>query len=668
MQNNIKHLFLSRIFIKNFRNFGELDLKMTSKQIIIGENNVGKSNLIRAIQLILDPSLSEQDRHLKETDFFDGLEEPQTNGKEIIISIELQGFEHNKQLKALLCDAIVNENPFTARITYKYKIINPSTKEYGFVIYQGEDEEISFGYRERKVLNFMVIDAIRDVESDLKSEKRSPIKKLIKRIDISDEKLKDIAEAMKGNNDEILKIDEISILIKSINKQLSRVTGSNGDVEIDLQTNDIIPSRVLNNINLSVGSKARSVKDSSLGINNLIYISLLMMHLEDDTVPKLLNETAFNDFIGLQNGEHNCLLKKWFLKNDENYILKDSIPNEEYMELYEFFDENRSNESSFTLLAIEEPEAHLHPSVQRTVYREVMKENTSILVSTHSPFITSIAPIKSIVHLIPSKNKGTNGFSTSELTLSEREMEDLQRYIDVKRGELYFGKGVILVEGVAEEYLIPRFAELMGIQLDIEGIICCNINGTDFKPYITFFKQLGVPYVVITDGDYYYYNKEGKKVFNEIYSESHENYGYDGIDRMRALNEEVGLFPKETLNEKMDFNDMDKIFNENHIFIGNHTLETDIMECIEDCEGSKNILFDLFESLTSGGDGQKANFKTSYNAGEYDKCLAKIESSHSKIGKGRFAQSLASKCTSKFNPSYVKNAIEDILKQILNKE
>jgi putative ATP-dependent endonuclease of the OLD family len=663
MENKINYPFLSRIFIKNFRNFKELDINLTKKQIIIGENNVGKSNLIRAIQLILDPSLSEQDRFLKETDFFDGLEEPLANNIEVVICIELQGFEHNKQLKALLCDAVVNEDPFTASLTYKYKVVNPSTKEYGYFIYLGENEEISFGYRERKILNFMVIDAIRDVESDLKSERRSPIKKLINRMDISGDKLVEIAEAMKGNNDEILKIDEISVLRKSINNQLRRVISSNIDAEIDLQTNNVIPSKVLNNINLSIGSRARSVKDSSLGINNLIYISLLMMHLEDDTVPKVLKETLFDDLISLEDGKHSDLLKECFLKKSDNYILKDEIFDENYIDLYKFFDDNRINESSFTLLAIEEPEAHLHPSVQRTVYREVMNENTSILVSTHSPFITSIAPIESMVHLIPDKTKGTKGFSTAELTLSDREKEDLQRYIDVKRGELYFGKGVILVEGIAEEYLIPRFAELLGKQLDLEGIICCNINGTDFKPYITFLRQLGVPYVVITDGDYYYYDSNEKKVFNEVSLESHKRFGYDGNDRMKELNEEIGLFPKDTIN-RMNYSQMDKVFNDNHIYIGIHTLETDIMECIENCEESKNILFELFNSLTSGGDGQKANFKISYNAGEYHKCLAKIESSHSKIGKGRFAQSLASKCTSNFIPSYIKTAIEDIFKQI----
>ncbi|MBG9545235.1 hypothetical protein ABE29_21495 [Cytobacillus firmus] len=130
-----------------------------------------------------------------------------------------------------------------------------------------------------------------------------------------------------------------------------------------------------------------------------------------------------------------------------------------------------------------------------------MKQNTSVLMTTHSPYITSVAPINSIVHL-RSLNTGTTVKTTASLSLSERDCKDLERYVDVKKGEIYFGKGVILVEGVAEEYLIPSFADALHMPLDKKGIICCTINSTNFKPYIQFLGALGIPYVVITDGDY----------------------------------------------------------------------------------------------------------------------------------------------------------------------
>lgn len=60
----IKHPFISRAIIKNYRNFKSIDVNLTSKQVIIGENNIGKTNFVKALQLILDPSLSDFDRYL----------------------------------------------------------------------------------------------------------------------------------------------------------------------------------------------------------------------------------------------------------------------------------------------------------------------------------------------------------------------------------------------------------------------------------------------------------------------------------------------------------------------------------------------------------------------------------------------------------------------------
>lgn len=72
-----------------------------------------------------------------------------------------------------------------------------------------------------------------------------------------------------------------------------------------------------------------------------------------------------------------------------------------------------------------------------------------------------------------------------------------------KRGELYFGKGIILVEGISEEYLVPAVAEVLGMPLDDQGIIVCNIDSANFKPYAQLLDLLHIPWVLFTDGDYY---------------------------------------------------------------------------------------------------------------------------------------------------------------------
>ncbi|TKH00548.1 DUF2813 domain-containing protein, partial [Peribacillus simplex] len=147
-----KSPYISRIKIKNFRNIHEVDINLSHKQIIIGENNVGKTNLLRAIQIILDPTLSDEDRFLLDTDFFDGLSEPMKNGEQVEISIELQGYEHNKAILSILDAATVATKPPTIRLTYKYF---PTKKEdgtydYQFIIYQGDKEEIPFNHYHRR--------------------------------------------------------------------------------------------------------------------------------------------------------------------------------------------------------------------------------------------------------------------------------------------------------------------------------------------------------------------------------------------------------------------------------------------------------------------------------------------------------------------------------------
>ena len=86
-------MYLSRIQIKNFRNFHELDVRLGRTSVIVGENSVGKSNLVFALRLILDPRLSDSSRMLREEDFWAGLIEP-IKSKEIIeVAIEFQDFQ-----------------------------------------------------------------------------------------------------------------------------------------------------------------------------------------------------------------------------------------------------------------------------------------------------------------------------------------------------------------------------------------------------------------------------------------------------------------------------------------------------------------------------------------------------------------------------------------------
>jgi putative ATP-dependent endonuclease of the OLD family len=80
-------------------------------------------------------------------------------------------------------------------------------------------------------------------------------------------------------------------------------------------------------------------------------------------------------------------------------------------------------------------------------------------------------------------------------------VDDLSRYLDVTRAEMLFARGVILVEGDAERFLVPVAAGTLKTPLDHLGITVCSVAGTNFTPYVKLLTGLGIPFAVITDWD-----------------------------------------------------------------------------------------------------------------------------------------------------------------------
>ena len=660
----MKSLFISRVKIKNYRNFKDVDVRLGHKQIIIGENNVGKTNFLKALQLILDPTLSDEDRMLEESDFNDKLVNPMENKEEIVMEVYIENYSNNKTILTVFQDATVKneKEKEVLKLTYRFfpYIDDAGNIEYQYNIFKGNDETKKFGSYERKYLNLKVIKALRDVESEIRNSRTSPIQRMLKDYAIDKKDLERIAEEYRKNGEEILNLDELVDLTNNINKRFGTILGSD-DFDVSLQAMEISPGRVLSSLKLLMAQ--RHTSDISLGLNNILYISMILQMLQDKTVPSLIKEDKYNELIVLAGGD---IVKDTYEQSqNRNYFLKEGISDVQHKKLYSFMSKNMPISNAVTILAIEEPEAHLHPVNQRLIYKDVIQNsNNSVLLTTHSTHITAIAPINSIVHLHNDGTKGTEIHATAAMPMDEGEFLDVERYLDVKRGEIYLGKAVLLVEGIAEEYLVPRFAELLGKPLDEKGIIVCNINCTNFTPYVKLLHSLAIPYAVITDGDFYVINDKDEREYHKMDTEETADRGWLGMEIIESMVSQLNLNGENEIPEDID--KLDELFKELGLFVGYYTFEVDMMVKAAAKKASKeenlNVICDLFSDLTTGGIVQKRNFKTEIMSGEYWKCLRKIEGNG--IGKGRFSQKFAHVCKKEHIPTYIKEAIEYIYEKV----
>ena len=596
---------------------------------------------MRALQLVLDPTLSDEDRMLQESDFNDSIKNPMENKEEILIEIYIDNYDQNKTILAVFQDATVmtEDGKEVLKFTYRFfpYINEGGVAEYQYNIYKGNDET--------KKLN----------------SRTSPIQKMLKNYAIDKQDLEHIAEEYRKNGEKILNLDELVDLTNNINKRFGMVLGNN-DFDVSLRAMEINPAKVLSSLKLLMAQ--RNTTEISLGLNNILYISMILQLLQDKTIPSLIKAEKYMELSSIPGGD---ILKATYEESKNgNYFLNDDISESQQEKLYTFMSKNMPISKGVTILAIEEPEAHLHPVNQRLIYRDVIQNSSnSVLLTTHSTHITAIAPIDSIVHLHDDGERGTEIHATAAMPISDGEFLDVERYLDVKRGEIYLGKAVLLVEGIAEEYLIPKFANLLGKPLDEKGIIVCNINCTNFTPYVKLLRSLDIPYAVITDGDYYYENEEEERIYHQMDNDDSDvKSGWLGMEIIEKMINELGLNGDEKIPDDPD--EKDQLFYSLGLFVGYYTFEVDMMECAATSKNNRekalNVISDLFLELTTGGARQKQNFKKELKAGEYWKCLNKIEGNG--IGKGRFAQRLSGVCMKEHIPGYIESAINYIYKKV----
>tara|TARA_R110002126_G_scaffold193556_1_gene341870 strand:+ start:1151 stop:3292 length:2142 start_codon:yes stop_codon:yes gene_type:complete len=490
-------MYISKVSLINYKNFANAKF-LFNKGIntIIGENGSGKTNVFRAIRLLLEDTSLHYSYKLTENDFNRVLEGDTWKGHWIIISLEFNEITHEEAIQSLFIHgAGVAEKDFVKKASYNLffrpkadirqrlselakgdtaglsKILDEITiKDNYETFFTGKstadfnDPEIykelvgdfenvdfpstidtsKFGTKIphqlsiSKEVSFTFIQALRDVVSDFHNNRTNPLLTLLKNKsgEIKDSDYQPISDLVDKLNEGIEGLEDVQNIRKDIKSTIQDAVGLTYSPS-SLSIKSSLPSeadKLLQSLKLFIGEPDEEheggINELSLGGANLIFLTL-----------KLLE-----------------------------------------------FKYRKSKDTFANFLIIEEPEAHIHNHIQKTLFDKLDYTDTQIIYSTHSTQISEVSNVKNI-NILAKKLNYAEVFQPSN-GLKPKSINQIQRYLDAIRTNLLFAKGVILVEGDAEEILIPQMVKkAYGVSLDELGISLINIRSTGFKNVAQLFHD-----------------------------------------------------------------------------------------------------------------------------------------------------------------------------------
>lgn len=433
---------LKTLYIKGFRNFKEVKVNFNEHSLMIGANDVGKTNLIYALRILLDRSLSDYDYELAESDFF-----AYEDTHEIIIRAYFDDITEGCLL-ARLPGKISDDGKMVLQYT---AAIDNGKVEYQFYCGKSDSEDdlkVIDSPFYRKYLNLKYISSRREFWSYINKTKKELLlqakgNRSTDIIEADDTLYSEIEQKLQEVDSKIPQLSYVKNATEQLNKELDKLSIHNREQQIVFDTASTDVDRVIQNVSVTSKYGDKKLIIGGEGRINQIYLSL------------------------------------WASQNQLTEI---------------------SNEVS--IICIEEPEAYLHPHQQREVATYLGRTlQGQVILSSHSPYIVSEFSPNSIIRLYKQNTHDTSVASNGCSDVIAEGIDDFGYRMSVIPAEAFFSDCVILVEGPSEMVFYKTLAKQIGIDLDRLNISVLSVEGVSFPTYMKILNAMQIYWISRTDND-----------------------------------------------------------------------------------------------------------------------------------------------------------------------
>lgn len=547
-------MYISHITVKGFRNFKYSEIEFNDGiNVLIGHNNAGKTNLLKALQLVIEPHYRYRRLNVNDFNRDISLEDLKSQSPSVTISVTFRNssIEYNEQEEDLR--VIANwftgmENGYTAMLTYRFYL--PAEKEDDYKTAMADVEDIKNGwsilendflrYYVYKLLagsldapmqpemdklerfDFQFLGALRNVEDDMFYGRSSMLKDVLNFFI-------DYGVKTKGERTEEEKESELKEVKKSFGNEATALMTSL--LERLSEGKDVMLDYA-HETGASFNNALPDFKSTLTEQDLFSALKLIVKYGEDIEISATHNGLGYNNLIYM-----SLLLAKMQADADGSYM--------------------GDNAKVYPVLAIEEPEAHLHPAMQYKFLKfldknlKVDHKVRQIFITTHSSQITAAVKLDDIICLHKGEDGATNvcypGKVFTDSDEDKKSKNYVQRFLDATKSDMLFARKIILVEGIAEDLLMSTLARYDGKSLEDQHVAVVNINGRYFNHFVKLFNTEASPNAIpkklacVTDRDPVKKKKEPKCKFTACYPfdmhKDDEHYEY----AVNAAEEEVAF-------------------------------------------------------------------------------------------------------------------------------